>query len=47
MIKSHNGKVHEDLHTDLVEAIISHASTLRSSPYGKKVLSTALLSLKK
>ncbi|KAL0911039.1 hypothetical protein M5K25_019142 [Dendrobium thyrsiflorum] len=40
-------KVHEDLHTDLVEAIISHASALRSSPYGKKVLSTALMSLKK
>ncbi|PKU76432.1 uncharacterized protein LOC110096511 isoform X1 [Dendrobium catenatum] len=44
LIKS---KVHEDLHRDLVEAIISHSSALRSSPYGKKVLSTALMSLKK
>ncbi|XP_020588923.1 pumilio homolog 12-like [Phalaenopsis equestris] len=40
-------KVHEDLHTDLVEAIIALAPTLRSSPYGKKVLSTACLSVKK
>ncbi|KAG0481284.1 hypothetical protein HPP92_012142 [Vanilla planifolia] len=40
-------KVHRELHTILVEAIRPHASALRSSPYGKKVLSCASLSSKK